>query len=69
MHHERHFGGPRHFGRRRHLMRPFPSRQELVERLESYQRDLEQELANLDDVLRHLRDDRGSPAAPAEPAV
>jgi hypothetical protein len=36
-------------------MRPFPSREELIERLETFQRDLEQELANIDDVLRHLR--------------
>jgi hypothetical protein len=43
-------------------MRPFPNREELIERLESYQRDLEQELANLDDVLRHLRGP--APAAP-----
>ena len=63
MHYERQFG-PARFGRRRHLMRPFPSREELIERLESYQRDLEQELANLDDVLRHLR---ASPAAQAPP--
>ena len=58
MHHRhgQHFGGPG-FGRRRGFMRPFPNREELIERLESYQRDLEQELANLDDVLRHLRDD------------
>jgi len=62
MHHGRHFG-PGHFGRRQ-LMRPFPSREELIERLENYQRDLEQELANLDDVLRHLR---GSGDAPAQP--
>jgi hypothetical protein len=66
MHHERHFGPP--FGRRRHFMRPFPNREELIERLESYQRDLEQELANLDDVLRHLRDDGGQPAPPAQSA-
>ncbi len=59
--HERHFGGPP-MGRRRGLMRPFPDREELIERLESYQRDLEQELANLDDVLRHLR---GTPAGQA----
>jgi len=41
---------------RLHFRRPFPNRQELVERLESYQRDLEQELADIDDLLRHLRD-------------
>ena len=45
---------------RLHFRRPFPNRQELVERLESYQRDLEQELADIDDLLRHLRE-------PAEP--
>jgi exonuclease VII small subunit len=44
--------------------RPFPSREELLQRLESYQRDLEQELANLDDVIRHLRDAGSAPAAP-----
>jgi hypothetical protein len=55
MHHQ-HWGprGPGS-GRRGFFRRPFPSREELIERLESYQRDLEQELANLDDVLRHLR--------------
>jgi hypothetical protein len=67
MHHEHSYGerrfGPPGFGRRRHFMRPFPSREELIERLESYQRDLEQELANLDDVLRHLR---GSAAPSSE---
>jgi hypothetical protein len=47
---------------RLHFRRPFPNRQELVERLESYQRDLEQELADIDDLLRHLRDE-----ASAEP--
>ena len=41
---------------RLHFRRPFPNRQELVERLESYQRDLEQELADIGDLLRHLRD-------------
>jgi hypothetical protein len=60
MHQGRHFGpgyGPEGRGRGRHFRRPFPNREELVERLESLQRDLEQELANIDDVLRHLRGD------------
>jgi hypothetical protein len=35
---------------------PFPSRPELIERLESFQRDLEQQLADVADVLNHLRD-------------
>jgi hypothetical protein len=34
----------------------FPSRPELIERLESFQRDLEQQLADVADVLAHLRD-------------
>jgi hypothetical protein len=68
MHHGRHFGpghGPEGRGRGRHFRRPFPNREELVERLESFQRDLEQELANLDDVLRHLRGD-AQPAQQSE---
>ncbi|MBV8563005.1 MAG: hypothetical protein JOZ56_07935 [Actinobacteria bacterium] len=63
MHHHGHFGGGP-WARRRGFMRPFPAREELIERLESYQRDLEQELANLDDVLRHLRGSGGE--APQE---
>jgi hypothetical protein len=40
----------------------FPSRPELIERLESFQRDLEQQLADVADVLAHLRDrDEGQP--------
>jgi hypothetical protein len=34
----------------------FPSRHELIERLENHQRDLEQQLADIADVLTHLRD-------------
>jgi hypothetical protein len=37
----------------------FPSRHELLERLESYQRDLEQQLADVADVIAHLRDKPG----------
>ena len=47
-HHHRHHRG-RH-GRR------FPNRPELLARLESYQRDLEQELADIADLIAHLRD-------------
>ena len=52
--HHRHHGrgrGPRMFFRG-----GFPSRAELIERLESFQRDLEQQLADVADVLPHLRD-------------
>jgi len=52
-HHHRHHG----FRRGRVFFRgPFPSRPELIERLESFQRDLEQQLADVADVLTHLRD-------------
>ena len=47
--------------------RPFPNRTELLERLETYQRDLEQELADLDDLIRHLRDTPAN-AASEQPA-
>jgi hypothetical protein len=52
MHHGHRHGG----GGRLHFRRPFPNRQELLERLEAYQRDLEQEIADLEDVIQHLRD-------------
>ena len=58
--HHRHRGwgrGPRLFFRG-----GFPSRPELIERLEGFQRDLEQQLADVADVLAHLRDsDEGQP--------
>ena len=50
MHHGHHRSG------RLHFHRPFPNRQELLARLESYQRDLEQELADIADLIAHLRD-------------
>jgi hypothetical protein len=57
-HHGHHGPGPGfRRGRGRMFFRgPFPNRQELLERLESYQRDLEQELADVADVIAHLRD-------------
>jgi hypothetical protein len=54
--------GHRRHGSRLRFRRPFPNRGELLERLEAYQRDLEQELADLEDLIRHLR---GTPAEPA----
>ena len=51
MHHHRHgWGGPRMLFRG-----GFPNRQELLQRLESFQRDLEQQLAAVADVLTPLR--------------
>jgi hypothetical protein len=51
--HHRHHG---HGRGRIHFRGPFPNRLDLLERLESYQRDLEQELADIADVITHLRD-------------
>lgn len=56
--HHRHSWSPRIFFRG-----GFPSRHELIERLENHQRDLEQQLADIADVLSHLRD-RGDEAQP-----
>ena len=53
MHGHRHFRG-RH-GFRGH--RRFPSREEWVRKLEEHQRDLEQEIADVADVIRHLKGD------------
>ena len=51
-HHHHH-----HPGRGRMIFRgPFPNRLDLLERLENYRRDLEQELADVSDVIEHLRD-------------
>ncbi|HEU5477886.1 MAG TPA: hypothetical protein VFU64_08710 [Gaiellaceae bacterium] len=43
---------------------PFPNRLELIDRLESFQRDLEQQLADVSDVLAHLRDANDQPQQP-----
>ena len=64
MHH-----GPHHHHRRRGRLffrGPFPNRQELLDRLERYQRDLEQELADVADVIAHLRDRPGEGTAEAQ---
>jgi len=53
VHHGHHHG---HRRGRVFFRGPFPNRQELLTRLESYQRDLEQELADIADVIAHLRD-------------
>jgi hypothetical protein len=55
MHHHHHHRGPHERGRI-HFRGPFPNRQDLLERLENYRRDLEQELADVSDVIEHLRD-------------
>jgi hypothetical protein len=54
MHHRHH--GPGGHGSRLFFGSGIPSRHKLLERLESYQRDLEQQLADVADVIAHLRD-------------
>jgi hypothetical protein len=41
-----------------------PSRKELLEALEDRQKDLEQEIADIHDLLRRLRDEAEPEAAP-----
>jgi hypothetical protein len=63
MHHHRHHGrGGR--GARMLFRGGFPSRHELLERLEDHQRDLEQQLADVADVIAHLRDRDEGQASP-----
>jgi hypothetical protein len=61
MHHHHGYGRRRSGGARLFFRGGFPNRQELLERLESYQRDLEQQLADIADVIEHLRDRPGDP--------
>jgi hypothetical protein len=63
MHHRHHHHGDRG---RIHFRGPFPSRQDLLERLENYRRDLEQELADVSDVIEHLRDRDAAASQQAE---
>ena len=55
-------------GRHAHRMwrRRAPSREELLKALEDRQKDLEQEIADIHDLLRRLREENAKP--PAEPA-
>lgn len=64
MHHRHHRRGR---GPRMFFRGGFPSRPELIERLEGFQRDLEQQLADVADVLAHLRDSADD--APQQPQI
>ena len=56
----------RHAYRRRHWR--VPNREELVQRLEERQKDLEEEIADIHDLLRRLREE-GSTQPQAEPVT
>jgi hypothetical protein len=44
-------------------------RDNVIERLETYQRDLEQELADVSDLIRRLKEDEVTGAEPATSSV
>jgi hypothetical protein len=54
MHHRRH--RRRGFGRHHGLGRGWYDRERVLERLEDYQRDLEQELADVSDLIKRLKE-------------
>jgi uncharacterized protein YlxW (UPF0749 family) len=56
----------RHRGHRHRRARRMPDRETLVSALEERQKDLEQEIADIHDLLRRLREENATP--PAEPA-
>jgi hypothetical protein len=57
-HHHRHRGCG--FGRGRR----FPTSEELLSALEEHQRDLEQEVADVADLIRRLREEKAQETAP-----
>ena len=60
--HRHHRRGARRYGHRSHGRR-FPNREEWLRALEEHQRDLEQETADVADLIRRLKDE------PAETAT
>jgi hypothetical protein len=58
----------RHEHRSRRSSRRAPKREEFMRALEERQKDLEQEIADIHDLLRRLRDEVADPSGPAEPA-
>jgi hypothetical protein len=63
----------RHHHYRRGFRPPFGRRwyssDNVLERLESYQRDLEQELADVSDLIKRLRETEDAPSAPEQTAT
>jgi hypothetical protein len=54
---------------RRRWGRRAPSREELLKALEERQKDLEQEIADIHDVLRRLRDEGAQPTPEPAPSI
>jgi hypothetical protein len=57
--------GSRHEHSRRHGFGRFGNREQWLSRLEDYQRDLEQELADVADMVRRLKEDAPKQTASA----
>ena len=55
--------------RRPPLGRRWYSGENVLERLETYQRDLEQELADVSDLIKRLRETEEAPSAPQQTAT
>ena len=66
-HHHHHRHGRRGF--RPPFGRRFYSSENVLERLENYQRDLEQELADVSDLIRRLRETGAGADAPEQTAT
>lgn len=64
-HHRPHHHGGRCGPRRVYLP---VQREQMLEHLEEYQRDLEQRTADVADLIRRLRDEPAAPAASPEPS-
>jgi hypothetical protein len=58
----------RHQHRRRRGWRA-PNREELLKALEERQKDLEEEIADIHDLLRRLREEGGTPSAEPAPSI
>jgi hypothetical protein len=56
---------------RRHARRGWraPSRDQLLQALEERQKDLEQEIADIHDLIRRLRDEGSTPSGEPQPAI
>jgi hypothetical protein len=59
--------GQGHRHRQRRWTRRVPNREELLSALEERQKDLEQEIADIHDLLRRLREENATPQS-GEPA-
>jgi len=58
----------KHKHRSHRRARRAPKREEFLSALEERQKDLEQEIADIHDLIKRLRDEAATPTGPAEPA-